>query len=239
MIQDYSQRVINHEKFYRQTMVEMWCHSVCSWVQIRGWLVSLVATCWWQSLVPFKCILRLTVKYARWACFLYAQQYFWLCAGTRAVIKFKRVNMLPNNKSILSFCLTLISQDGYILTECSTWKEHFSHVKQAIQAVPAIDLLHLTAYLAALPTNPPECSHRVWSRNGREGRSGMLYDVITQMVHCSFMQLAIIRHARAVVAPRKDRKLALPLHMVWAGERTAREPKPFDSLSDKLGRSTC
>ena len=29
-------------------------------------------------------------------------------------------------------------------------------------------VLHLRAYLAALPTNPPECSHRVWSRNGRE-----------------------------------------------------------------------
>ena len=32
-------------------------------------------------------------------------------------------------------------------------------------------------------TNPPECSHRVWSRNGREGCSGMLFDVITQMVY--------------------------------------------------------
>ena len=34
----------------------------------------------------------------------------------------------------------------------------------------------------ALPTNPPEWSHRVWSRNGREGCSGMLND-ITQVVH--------------------------------------------------------
>ena len=41
---------------------------------------------------------------------------------------------------------------------------------------------HLRAYLAALPTNPPECSQRVWSRNGREGCSGMLHDIITQMV---------------------------------------------------------
>ena len=31
--------------------------------------------------------------------------------------------------------------------------------------------LHLRAYWAALPTNPPECSHRVWSRNGRWGCS--------------------------------------------------------------------
>ena len=44
-------------------------------------------------------------------------------------------------------------------------------------------VLHLWAYLAALPTNPPECSHRVWSRNGREGCSEMLHDVITPMVH--------------------------------------------------------
>ena len=44
-------------------------------------------------------------------------------------------------------------------------------------------VLHLRAYLAALPTNPPECSHRFWSRNGREGCSGMLLDVITQMVY--------------------------------------------------------
>ena len=34
--------------------------------------------------------------------------------------------------------------------------------------------IHLRAYLAALPTDPPECSHSVWSRNGREGCSGML-----------------------------------------------------------------
>ena len=43
----------------------------------------------------------------------------------------------------------------------------------------------LRAYLAALglPTNTPECSHKVWSRNGREGCSGMLHDVVTQMVY--------------------------------------------------------
>ena len=44
-------------------------------------------------------------------------------------------------------------------------------------------VLHLWAYLAALPTNPPECSHRVWCGNGREGCSGMLHGVITQMVY--------------------------------------------------------
>ena len=46
-------------------------------------------------------------------------------------------------------------------------------------------VLHFRAHLVALPTNPPECSHRVWSRNGREGCSGRLYDVITQMVYSS------------------------------------------------------
>ena len=45
-------------------------------------------------------------------------------------------------------------------------------------------LLHLIAYLAPLPTNPPECSHRVWSKNGREGCPGMLHYVITQVVCC-------------------------------------------------------
>ena len=44
------------------------------------------------------------------------------------------------------------------------------------------DVLHLRAYLAALPTNPPEGSHTVWSRKGLEGCSGMQHDVITQQV---------------------------------------------------------
>ena len=50
---------------------------------------------------------------------------------------------------------------------------------------PIAYYIHLAigAYLAALPTNPPECSHRVWSTNGWEGCSGMLHDVITQMVY--------------------------------------------------------
>ena len=37
--------------------------------------------------------------------------------------------------------------------------------------------------LATLPTNSPECWRGVWSRNGWEGCSGMLHDVITQMVY--------------------------------------------------------
>ena len=45
-------------------------------------------------------------------------------------------------------------------------------------------VLHLRPYLVALSTSPPECPHRVWSRNGREGCSGMLHNVITQMVYC-------------------------------------------------------
>ena len=44
-------------------------------------------------------------------------------------------------------------------------------------------VLHLRDYLVALPTNPAECSHRGLSRNGREGCSGMLHDVIMQMVY--------------------------------------------------------
>ena len=43
-------------------------------------------------------------------------------------------------------------------------------------------VLHLRACSAALLANPPECSHRVWSRNGREGCSGMLHDVIAQII---------------------------------------------------------
>ena len=39
---------------------------------------------------------------------------------------------------------------------------------------------HLRAYLADLLTNPPECSNRVLSWNGREGCSGMLHDVTMQ-----------------------------------------------------------
>ena len=50
---------------------------------------------------------------------------------------------------------------------------------------PMDRLLHITphTYLAALSTNPPECSRRVWSRTGREGCSGMLHYGITQMVY--------------------------------------------------------
>ena len=39
------------------------------------------------------------------------------------------------------------------------------------------------ANLAALPTNTPECSHRVWSRNGREGCSDLPFDISMQMVY--------------------------------------------------------
>ena len=44
-------------------------------------------------------------------------------------------------------------------------------------------VIHLGAYLAALPTNPPECSHRVWSRNGRDGCSETPHDTIAQLVY--------------------------------------------------------
>ena len=43
--------------------------------------------------------------------------------------------------------------------------------------------LRLRAHLAALLTTIPECSHRVWSRNGWEGCSGMSQYVIAQMVY--------------------------------------------------------
>ena len=39
------------------------------------------------------------------------------------------------------------------------------------------------AYLAALPTNRPACSHRVWSRNGWEGCADLPRDVTAQMVY--------------------------------------------------------
>ena len=48
-------------------------------------------------------------------------------------------------------------------------------------AILTVYVLHPIAYLAALPTNPPECSHRVWS--SREGCSGMQHDAITLMVY--------------------------------------------------------
>ena len=44
-------------------------------------------------------------------------------------------------------------------------------------------ILHLRAYLTALPTNLPKFSHTVWSKNGLEGCSGMLHDVLMQMVN--------------------------------------------------------
>ena len=72
-------------------------------------------------------------------------------------------------------------------------------------------VLHLRAYLAAFPTNPPECSHKDWFRNCREGCSGMLYDIITQMI-CSSWSLtfwiARVTLHNCKVAPLSSKTLA-------------------------------
>ena len=92
-------------------------------------------------------------------------------------------------------------------------------------------VLLLRAYLAALPTNPPECSRRVWSRNGREGCSDMQHDVITQMVYlnqtmsvnncwsfgsfltiCAVLCAGIVWYVTTGSEPREMFALAAPLH---------------------------
>ena len=93
------------------------------------------------------------------------------------------------------------------------------------------DHLH---YLVALPTNPPECSHGVWSRNGREGCSGMLYDVITQMVHsyiCCFLSAQRCRPChRQVVASNQSRSrpLTVSSHTRW---RSSANPAQAERLT--------
>ena len=63
-------------------------------------------------------------------------------------------------------------------------------------------VLHLGAYLAALPTNPPWRSRTVWSRNSREGCADMLRDVITQIFYSywcmSLVLLLICQDARSL-----------------------------------------
>ena len=54
-------------------------------------------------------------------------------------------------------------------------------------------------YLETLPTNSLECSNRVWSRNGREGCSGMLHVVITQIVYHPLWKST---HSRAAIFKR-------------------------------------
>ena len=56
-------------------------------------------------------------------------------------------------------------------------------------------VLHLRPYLAALSTNPPECSHTVWSRNGREGCSGGCMT--------SLCKWSIVKILRRSIAQRK------------------------------------
>ena len=61
-----------------------------------------------------------------------------------------------------------------------------SHITpQSLYILCVLHLTDLRAYLSALPANPPECSHRVWSRNGWEGCADLLHDIITQMVYCT------------------------------------------------------
>ena len=67
---------------------------------------------------------------------------------------------------------------------------------------------HLCAYLAALPTNPPAWPHRVWSRNGREGRAvwrpyanGLLQDAWDDTrlsgMYCTVHRCMYIKYIRA------------------------------------------
>ena len=60
-----------------------------------------------------------------------------------------------------------------------------SSVRRSSAPDVTLDLLRLWAHLAALPTNPPECSHTVWSRNCWEGCSDMPHDIIAQFVCCN------------------------------------------------------
>ena len=46
--------------------------------------------------------------------------------------------------------------EGWQLSSSQNWKKKLNFC-----------VLHLRAYFVALPTNQAECSHRVWSRNGR------------------------------------------------------------------------
>ena len=45
------------------------------------------------------------------------------------------------------------------------------------------EMKSVSGHLYGPPNQSPECSHRVWSRNGREGCSGMLHDVIAQWLY--------------------------------------------------------
>ena len=117
------------------------------------------------------------------------------------------------------------------IAQCSTqhvncfFKSKLQGCSHSIWWSAIIDSLRITpwAYLAALRTNPPECSHTVWSRNGREGCSGMLYDVITQMVYqsqmkmCSFTEAVNKKHRKkGLHAPLKkiDRKVTSPFALL-------------------------
>ena len=61
----------------------------------------------------------------------------------------------------------------------------------ALLSVPHLlsrEIMMNIRHLAALPSNPPECPHRVWSRNGQERCSDRLHDFIMQMVYlCDFV----------------------------------------------------
>ena len=55
-------------------------------------------------------------------------------------------------------------------------------------------VLHLRAYLASFPTNPPEFSHRFRSRNGWEGCSEIMHDIIMQNGLFHFMHAVPNNH---------------------------------------------
>ena len=69
------------------------------------------------------------------------------------------------------------------------------------------------------PTNPPQCSHRVWSTNDREGCSGMLHDVIAQMVYSDFFFCSACGYCcnflPKVVSARPTSVLTLSTFLFW------------------------
>ena len=76
---------------------------------------------------------------------------------------------------------------GYFVWN-GTWGTEKRRVRQRLRVVveciqKTYCVIHLGVYLAALSTNPPECSHGVWCRNGRDGCSEIPHDAIAQLVN--------------------------------------------------------
>ena len=61
-------------------------------------------------------------------------------------------------------------------------------------AIPesTLGVLHFRPYFTALPTKTPECSHRVWARNGRKRCSDTPHTVLAQIVYHRVQELSFI-----------------------------------------------